>query len=130
MMADRTHTQSSTNRFAVSFAVQLFALLAGGEDARLALPAIDPKTGMTGGLLFALWLVLTNLVNSALNVLFICTAAGLQSGLDFGLFIGVWLIGYLVLIPVIGLLAKRLKMPEVKPWGRLDWNGKPMYASQ
>lgn len=40
--------------FVISYAVQLVALRASGEEATLALTAVDPKTGMTGGLLFGL----------------------------------------------------------------------------
>jgi membrane protease YdiL (CAAX protease family) len=53
--------------YAVSYAVQLVALLASGQEAMLALSAIDPKTGMAGGLLFGIWLFLANLVNSAME---------------------------------------------------------------
>jgi len=197
--------------FALSYAVQLIALLARGENAGLALTAVDPKSGMAGGLLFGLWLVFGNLVNSAmeeglfrgtmlrhfrirfsvwgailfqslffaiwhlnwpithfitgeataaeatfeafslflatgiggivygylyhktdnlwgaylahtsqntvLNMLFIRTAAGLQSGYEVGLTLAIWLPGYLLLIPLIAWLAKRFKMPELQPWG-------------
>lgn len=42
-----------------------FALLAGaGKQPSLEVAAIDPKTGMVGGLLFALWLLLGNIMNS------------------------------------------------------------------
>lgn len=209
--------------FALSYAGQLIALLASGAEASLALSAIDPKSGMEGGLLFALWLVLGNLINSAmeeglfrgimlphfrvrhsiwkaillqallfaiwhlswpvkhfiigrasvgeaameaaslflstgiggivygylyhktdnlwapclahainntiLNVLFFRTAEGLQAGYTFGLFLGIWLPGHLLLIPIIGWWAKRLKLPEVKPWGSFEEEGKPVPAS-
>jgi hypothetical protein len=38
-----------------------------GEDASLVLSAVDPKTGMSGGMLFAVWLLVANLVNSAME---------------------------------------------------------------
>jgi membrane protease YdiL (CAAX protease family) len=198
--------------FAVAFVGQLIALRAGGEDARFVLSAVDPKTGMTGGLWFGVWLSVGNLVNSAmeeglfrgamlrhfriklsvwgaillqalffalwhldgpvkqlvtgqatpgeagfgalsillatgigglmygylyhktdnlwapylahtinntvLNILFFRTSGGLQSGYEFGLFLALWLPGYLVLIPIVGWWANRLKLPEVKPWGQ------------
>ena len=198
-----------TSLYIASYTATLVVLRMNGEGAGLALSAVDPKTGMTGGALFALWLLLANLVNSAMeeglfrgamlrhfrikysawgaillqagffavwhlnwparmlidgesigrvlseavglliatgisgvvygylylktdnlwgaflahtinnslfNVLFIRTAAGPQSGLEFGTFIGVFLIGYLLLIPAIALLARRLQMPEVTAW--------------
>jgi membrane protease YdiL (CAAX protease family) len=199
---------------AASYGVQLVALRASGEEASLALSALDPKTGMAGGLLFGLWLFLANFVNSAMeeglfrgamlrhfrirhsvwkaimlqaslfalwhlnwpvqhfltgeadlgqaafeafglllgtgiggvvygylyhktnnlwapflahiinntasNVLFIRTSEGLQPGLEFGLFIGMFLCGHLVLIPVIGWWANRPKLPEVQPWGSFE----------
>jgi membrane protease YdiL (CAAX protease family) len=197
--------------YVAAFTVQLTLLKASGEDTGLVLSAVDPRTGMTGGLLFGSWLLLANLVNSAmeeglfrgtmvrhirikysawaaillqaglfalwhlnwpvrllidreasigqvafqaasllistaiagvvygylylktdnlwsaflahtinnsvLNILFIRTASGLKAGTELGVFLGIFLIGHLLLIPVIGLLAKGLKMPEVKPWG-------------
>jgi membrane protease YdiL (CAAX protease family) len=200
--------------YALGYAVQLLALVASGEEARLALSAIDPITGMAGGPLFALWLFAGNLVNSAmeeglfrgamlrhfrvrhsvwkaillqallfaiwhmnwpakhlltgeaslgevgmeafslllstslagvllgymyhktdnlwsayvahtinnsvLNMVFIRTAEGLQPGYELALFLAIWLPGYLVLLPVIGWWAKRLKMPEVRPWGDFE----------
>ena len=42
----------------------------------------------------------------------------MQSGLEFGPFLAIFLTGYILLIPVIHFAAKRLKMPEVKPWGK------------
>ena len=49
----------------IAFAVQLGALRLAGEQASLALAAIDPKTGLAGaGWGFALWLFVGNLVNS------------------------------------------------------------------
>ena len=58
--------------------------------------------------------------NSIFNVLFIETAAGLQSGLEFMPFILLFLILHLVMIPIIGLIANRLQLPEVMPWGDFD----------
>lgn len=209
--------------YVVCYGVQLIALRASGEEASLALTAVDPKTGMSGGLLFGLWLILANFVNSAMeeglfrglmvrhfliplsiwpamllqallfaiwhlnwpiahllsgeatsgeaafeatalllstgiaaivygymyyktgnlwgpflghtinnsvaNVLFIRTADGLQAGLDFGLFIALFLLGHLMLIPVTGWLAKRYKTPEVKPWGAFDEEGEAILAT-
>ncbi len=209
--------------FVIAYAAPLVALLAGGQKAGLALSAVDPKSGMEGGLLFALWLVGCNLVNSAMeeglfrgamlrhfrirhsvwkaillqallfalwhlnwpvknllsgraslgeaafeafslllatgiagvvcgylyhktgnlwgpflahfinnsimNVLFIRTAEGLQAGTDFIPFVVVLLVGNLALIPVIGWWAKRLKLPEVEPWGSFEESGKMAPAS-
>jgi membrane protease YdiL (CAAX protease family) len=203
--------------FAIAYIAQLIALSMSGREASLALSAIDPKSGMEGGLLFGLWLVLANFVNSAMeeglfrgamvrhfripyafwgaillqallfaiwhlswpvemlltgegslgeagmqafglflatgisglvygylyaktdnlwgpflahtinntvtNMLFIRTASGLQGGFEFGVFLAVWLPGYLLLIPIFGWLAKRWQMPEVKPWGEFDRKG-------
>ena len=58
--------------------------------------------------------------NSVFNVLFIRTASGPQSGLEFGTFIAVFLTGYLLLVPLTALLARRFQMPEVKAWGRFS----------
>lgn len=200
--------------FVIAYGAQLIALPARGQEATLALSAIDPKSGMEGGVFFGLWLILANFVNSAMeeglfrgamvrhfrvpyrfwgaillqallfaawhlswpvemlltgegtlgeagmqaaslfvatgisgvvygylyartgnlwgpflahtinntvtNMLFIRTAAGLQGGFEFGLFLAIWLPGYLLLIPIFAWLAKRWKMPEVKPWGEFD----------
>lgn len=54
--------------------------------------------------------------NSVFNVLFIRTSEGVQSGLEYGLFLVIFLLGHLALIPVIGWAARRLDMPEVQPW--------------
>jgi membrane protease YdiL (CAAX protease family) len=55
--------------------------------------------------------------NSIFNVLFIRTSVGLQSGLDFGPFTAMFLIGHLLLIPIIAAVTNRLKTPVAKPWG-------------
>lgn len=200
--------------FIISYAAQLIYMRASGEEAVLALAAIDPKTGLSGGLLFGLWLLVANLVNSAmedglfrglmirhfrlpysvwgaillqaflfaiwhlnwpiahwlsgeytigevsfeaaalllstgiagivtgymyhrtgnlwgpflahfinngvLNVVFLRTAEGLQSGTEFALFLAIWLPGNLLTIPVIAWLAKRFELTEVKPWGDFE----------
>jgi hypothetical protein len=51
---------------------------------------------------------------------FIRTAQGVQSGTEFGLFLAIWLSGYLLLMMLMGWLAKRLGLPRVKPWGEFD----------
>ncbi len=196
--------------YVVAYAAQLIVMRAGGEDAALALSAIDPKTGMEGGLLFGLWLAVANVVNSAmedgiwrgamlrhfrmrmsawgailfqaflfaiwhlnwpvrsfligeanlgeaafeaaallvgtaisgvvygylyhktgnlwgpflghfinntvLNIVFIRTAEGLQTGTEFPIFLVIFLGGHLAMIPLIGWWAKRDGLPEVTPW--------------
>ena len=54
--------------------------------------------------------------NSIFNVLFIRTSAGIQSGLEFVPFQIIFLLGNLVLVPLIGLFAKRWNLPEIEPW--------------
>ena len=196
--------------FALSYGVQLIALISGGQQAKLVLSAIDPKTGMAGGFAFALWLVFGNIINAGMeeglfrgvmlthfrarfnpwvamglqaalftswhlvwplkhfltgeadsgqaifeavgllvstgigglvfgwlyyktnniwsaflahfinntimNIVFIQTANGLKSGVEFGLFLAIWLPGYLALIPLISWLAKRYSMPSFIAW--------------
>ncbi|HSG41856.1 MAG TPA: type II CAAX endopeptidase family protein [Anaerolineales bacterium] len=54
--------------------------------------------------------------NTILNVIFIQTAEGLQSGVEFGLFLTIWLPGYLALIPLISRLAKKYSLPQFITW--------------
>jgi membrane protease YdiL (CAAX protease family) len=197
--------------YVFAFSSQLLILKASREEAYLVLSAVDPRTGLSGGLLFGLWLVFSNLVNSAMeeglfrglmlrhfmvryagwgaiflqaalfsfwhlswplrhlldgqvslgvvafeafgltlstlisgvvygyfyirtnniwgpfighvinnsifNVLFIRTATGIQSGLEFIPFVLIFLIGHLLMIPIIAWVANRIKISEVKPWG-------------
>lgn len=197
--------------YALAFTSQLVILKASGEEAELVFSAVDPKTGLSGGLLFGLWLVFANLVNSAMeeglfrgtmlrhflirytkwgaiflqaalfslwhlswplrhlldgqvspgevafeafglllstlisgvvygyfyyrtnnlwgpfvahminntifNVLFIRTTSGMQSGLEFIPFALLFLIGHILMIPLIAVVADRIKTSEVKPWG-------------
>ena len=196
--------------YAFAFVAQLLILRSSGEEARFVLSAVDPRTGMTGGLLFGVWLLASNLVNSAMedglfrgvmirlflvrfsswvaiilqavlfslwhlswpirrlldgqatlgeaafeasglllatlisgivygyfyyktdnlwgafighainngifNVLFIQTRLGMQAGTEFGPFLAFFLGGYILLIPVIALVTKRLMTPEVRSW--------------
>jgi membrane protease YdiL (CAAX protease family) len=197
--------------YVFAFSSQLLILKASGEEAALVFSAVDPKTGLSGGLFFGLWLVFTNIVNSAMeeglfrglmlrhfmvryakwgaiflqavlfsfwhlswplrhlldgqvslgevafeafglllstliagvvygyfyyrtnnlwgpfvghvinnsifNVLFIRTATGMQSGLEFIPFALIFLIGHLLMIPIIVMVANRIKLSDVKPWG-------------
>jgi membrane protease YdiL (CAAX protease family) len=197
--------------YVLAFASQLVILRASGGEADLVFSAVDPRTGLTGGLFFGLWLVFTNLVNSAMeeglfrgimlrhflvryakwgaiffqavlfslwhlswplrhllegqvplgqvafeafgltlstlisgvvygyfyfrtnnlwgpfvahtinnsifNVLFIRSATGVQSGLEFIPFALIFLIGHLLMIPIIAVVANRMKITGVKPWG-------------
>lgn len=185
--------------FALAYLVQIVILNSAGQAAQLTLSAIDPKTGMAGGMLFALWLIVGNVVNAimeeglfrgvmltafkervaiwqaltlqallfaswhlvwslksyltgvatlgdafseaaglliatgigglfygylfyktgnlwsailahfinntVLNILFIQTDFELQSGVEFGVFIAIFLVGYLLLIPLTGWLS-------------------------
>lgn len=200
--------------YAFAFITQLLILRSSGEEARFILSAVDPRTGMSGGLLFGIWLLAANLVNSAMedglfrgvmirlllvrfsgwgaiifqaflfslwhiswpirrlldgnatpgeaafeasglllatlisgivygyfyyktdnlwgafvghtinngifNVLFIQTSAGMQAGTEFGPFLAFFLGGYILLIPIIGLVTNRLMTPTVKPWGEFN----------
>ena len=197
--------------FALGYGVQTMTLNASGEQAKIVLSAIDPKTGMAGGFAFALWLIFGNIVNAAmeeglfrgvmlthfrarfapwkalglqaalfgtwhlvwplkhfltgeadtgqalfeavgllistgigglvfgylyyrtnniwsaflahfinntiLNIVFIQTDAGQQSGVEFGLFLAIWLPGYLAFIPLINWLAKKYSLPPFAAWG-------------
>jgi membrane protease YdiL (CAAX protease family) len=67
--------------------------------------------------------------NGIFNVLFISTSAGLQSGLDFGLFTAIFLVGHVVLIPVVTLTTRRLETPEVRPWGEFTEDNLPPTVS-
>ena len=50
--------------FIIAYAVEYIILQQMGQEPKLLFAAIDPKAGVTGGLLFALWLVLGNFINS------------------------------------------------------------------
>jgi membrane protease YdiL (CAAX protease family) len=50
--------------FVIAYAVEWVVLRQAGHEPRLLFAAIDPKAGVTGGLLFALWLVAGNFINS------------------------------------------------------------------
>ena len=53
--------------YALAFGAQLILLRSSGEDAKFVLSAVDPRTGMSGGLWFGIWLLVANLVNSAME---------------------------------------------------------------
>ena len=50
--------------FVIAYTVEWMVLGQMGQEPRLLFSAIDPKAGVTGGLLFALWLVIGNFINS------------------------------------------------------------------
>jgi membrane protease YdiL (CAAX protease family) len=50
--------------FVIAYTVEWMVLGQMGQEPRLLFSAIDPKAGVTGGLLFALWLVVGNFINS------------------------------------------------------------------
>jgi membrane protease YdiL (CAAX protease family) len=62
--------------YLIAFIVQMIIYSSQGESASITLAAVDPKTGMSGGLLFGFWLFFTNLINS-----------GMEEGLFRGLMI-------------------------------------------
>ena len=197
--------------YIAAFIGQLIAFRSVGEAVRLELTAVDPKTGMSGGFLFALWMFFTNLINSAmeeglfrglmirhlmiktsdwgailistglfaiwhlswpirnyldgastlgeagfeafglliatsiagivygylylktnnlwapflghvinntvLNMLYFKTGTGLQAPTGLGIFLPIFLLGYLALLPVFNIYSKRNNLPETSPWG-------------
>lgn len=197
--------------YVLAHASQLVLLRASGEEAGLVFSAVDPRTGLSGGFFFGLWLVVANLINSAMeeglfrgimlrnflvryarwgaiflqavlfslwhlswplrhlldgqvaigqvafeafgltlstlvsgvvygyfyyrtdnlwgpfightinnsvfNVLFIRSAAGVQSGLEFIPFALIFLIAHLLMIPIIAVVTNRMQIAVVKPWG-------------
>ena len=50
--------------FIIAYTVEWVVLQQMGQEPRLLFSAIDPKAGVTGGVLFALWLVAGNFINS------------------------------------------------------------------
>lgn len=50
--------------FIVAYAVEWIVLSQMGQEPKLVFSAIDPKAGVTGGLLFSFWLVIGNFINS------------------------------------------------------------------
>ncbi len=50
--------------FVIAYSVEWILLQQFGQEPKLLFSAIDPKAGVTGGLLFALWLVIGNFINS------------------------------------------------------------------
>jgi membrane protease YdiL (CAAX protease family) len=50
--------------FIIAYAVEWLLLQQFGQEPRFVFSAIDPKAGVTGGWLFALWLVVGNFMNS------------------------------------------------------------------
>jgi membrane protease YdiL (CAAX protease family) len=50
--------------FIIAYTVEWIVLQQMSQEPRLLFSAIDPKAGLTGGLLFALWLVTGNFINS------------------------------------------------------------------
>ncbi len=102
--------------------------LAGEVDAGQALfeaVGLLISTGI-GGLVFGylyyktdnLWAAfLAHFINNTiLNIVFIQTTEGLQSGVEFGLFLAIWLPGYLALIPLIGWLTRKNSLPQFTAW--------------
>lgn len=72
--------------YLAAYGLQFAALAAAGKRPALAVMAIDPKTGLAGGLLFAIWLLVGNVVNSFME-------EGLFRGVmlpNFGSVIGPW----------------------------------------
>lgn len=53
--------------YVIALIVQMLVFNASGENAKLVIKAVDPKTGMTGGLLFGIWMFIANLINSAME---------------------------------------------------------------
>lgn len=50
--------------YIAGFGAQFITQSLAGNSPNLLIAGIDPKTGMTGGLMFALWLLLGNVINS------------------------------------------------------------------
>jgi uncharacterized protein len=53
--------------FSIAYAVEWIVMQQLGQDPRLLFSAIDPKAGVTGGILFALWLIIGNFINSLME---------------------------------------------------------------
>ena len=49
--------------YILAHGVQLVMLRSAGEEASFVLSAVDPKTGMSGGVMFAIWLLVANPVS-------------------------------------------------------------------
>lgn len=50
--------------FLIAYSAEWIVMQQSGQGPKLMFSAIDPKAGVTGGLLFALWLVAGNFINS------------------------------------------------------------------
>jgi membrane protease YdiL (CAAX protease family) len=50
--------------FIIAYSVEWILMKQTGQEPKFLFAAIDPKAGVTGGILFALWLVVGNFINS------------------------------------------------------------------
>jgi membrane protease YdiL (CAAX protease family) len=85
--------------FLIAYTVEWIVLGQMGQEPRLLFSAVDPKAGVTSGLLFALWLVIGNFINSfmeeglfrgvMLNLNRIRLSFSKSNGLQAALF-GIW----------------------------------------
>jgi membrane protease YdiL (CAAX protease family) len=76
---------STTIAFIVGFGVEIFFVSQGGNQPVLLFGAIDSKMGVTGGILFALWLLLGNFVNSFMEEGFFRGLTGRLARIRFNL---------------------------------------------
>ena len=53
--------------YVIAYAAQLLILKASGVNAAIVFSAVDPRTGLSGALFFGLWLIFSNLFNSAMD---------------------------------------------------------------
>jgi membrane protease YdiL (CAAX protease family) len=53
--------------YLISYGIEYFILLQGGQSPHMELLAIDPKQGVNGGIIFGIWLVIGNIINALME---------------------------------------------------------------
>lgn len=53
--------------YIISYGIEYFILLLNNQSPQIIFTAIDPKQGVTGGIIFGIWLVLGNIINALME---------------------------------------------------------------
>jgi membrane protease YdiL (CAAX protease family) len=110
---------STLGAFVVGYGVELALAAAQGAQPRLQVGAIDSKMGVTGGLLFALWLLLGNVVNAFMEEGLFRGAIGRLARLRFRFWGANWFQAFVFSIWHLPWVLKYYQLGQIQTGGEM-----------
>lgn len=112
-------TVTTAVAFVFGYSVEFILAAVNGNQPAFQFGAIDPKMGVTGGLLFALWLLLGNFVNSFMEEGLFRGVMGRLARIKFSFWQALWFTAFMFSIWHLPWVVKYYQLGQIETGGEI-----------